>query len=460
MTDQIKKKKLADLVEKMMKEKKICPEGKVLNPKTNRCIKSKTVKKIDEKIEKKCPEGKVLNPKTNRCIADKTIKKKVVVKKKMEESEKLPSPKKEESVKSLPKLSLPQPQIHEIHVVNEENKQANTQATKQDRRQELIDALEKLRKKEIADKQVWKARAYLTVIKQLKSMTEPIYEYEDLKNITGIGKSIEGKIKDFFTTGKIKQLENYNASGKIKFMDDLMKIHGIGAVKAKELVEKHNINSIDDLKQHPELLNDVQKKGLMYWEDFEKRIPRKEMEKHEEQIISIVKSIDPKLKATITGSYRRNAPDSGDIDVLITHPDDPEDYEPLFKQIVEKFRSGKDAYIKDILAFGGKKSMAVCRLPKHKLFRRFDLLYTRKHEYPFALLYFTGSGDFNVKMRNLALSLGYTLSEYGIKYAKGPKKGEFVDHEFETEEDIFDFLGLKYIKPELRNPAMIDNMKK
>ena len=43
----------------MVKE---CPEGKVLNPKTNRCIKYVT------KIKKECPEGKVLNPKTNRCI--------------------------------------------------------------------------------------------------------------------------------------------------------------------------------------------------------------------------------------------------------------------------------------------------------------------------------------------------------------------------------------------------------
>ena len=40
------------------KKKKECPEGKVLNPKTGRCI----------KIKKECPEGKILNPKTGRCI--------------------------------------------------------------------------------------------------------------------------------------------------------------------------------------------------------------------------------------------------------------------------------------------------------------------------------------------------------------------------------------------------------
>lgn len=432
MTDQIKKKKLADLVEKMMKDNKKdmkskpikeCPQGKILNPKTNRCIKIPAdIKAPVEKLPKE----------------EKIIKKKIVVKK-MEEV--------------IEKKAVKETEVAEKELVAKV-------AVTIDKKAELIESLDKLRKKEVANKEVWKAKAYLTVIKQLQSMNEPVYSYDDLKDIKGIGKGLKDKLIDFFETGKIKQLENYNASGNIKIMDDLMKIHGIGAVKAKDLIEKHNIKSIDELKEHPELLNDVQKIGIKYWEDFQKRIPRKEMEKHDEYIQSLVKSIDHKLKATITGSYRRNAPDSGDIDVLLTHPDDPEDYEPLFKKIVETFRQGKDPYIKDILAFGGKKSMAVCKLKKHKVFRRFDLLYTRKHEYPFALAYFTGSSDFNVKLRNHALSLGYTLSEYGLKYSKGPKKGEFVDHEFETEEDIFDFLGLKYIKPELRNPDMIDQMKK
>jgi ribosomal protein S24E len=57
---------------KTEKDKKICPEGKVLNPLTNRCINIKSINKLPKvslsKIDKKCPEGKVLNPKTGRCI--------------------------------------------------------------------------------------------------------------------------------------------------------------------------------------------------------------------------------------------------------------------------------------------------------------------------------------------------------------------------------------------------------
>jgi hypothetical protein len=65
------------VVKPSVKSPKKCPEGKVLNPKTGRCIKNKNllVVKPSVKSPKKCPEGKVLNPKTGRCIL---IKKKLL----------------------------------------------------------------------------------------------------------------------------------------------------------------------------------------------------------------------------------------------------------------------------------------------------------------------------------------------------------------------------------------------
>jgi DNA polymerase/3'-5' exonuclease PolX len=58
-------------------------------------------------------------------------------------------------------------------------------------------------------------------------------------------------------------------------------------------------------------------------------------------------------------------------------------------------------------------------------------------------------------MRNYALSQGYSLSEYGLKDADG----KYVEGDFKTEQDIFKFLGLKYIAPEqrvnIKNVAML-----
>ena len=313
----------------------------------------------------------------------------------------------------------------------------------------LISSLEKLRKEEVAAKETWKARAYLVVIQQLKGFEKPINSWDDIKDLKGIGSGIEKKIKELLETGQLARLDNYNADGKIRLTSDLMQIHGIGPVKARELIEVNGITSIDDLKNKPNLLNDVQKIGLKYLDYFTERIPRKEMEKHENYILQIIKNVDSKFEACLTGSFRRNLKDSGDIDVLLTHPDlDPSAAEGLFKNVVLKMQV--EGYITDTLALGSKKCMAVCKLKKHKMFRRLDLLYTKKEEFPFALLYFTGSGDFNVKMRNLALSKGYSLSEYGMKYIEGKKKGELVDHLFVNEKDIFDFLGMSYVDPDKR----------
>tara|TARA_B100000123_G_C25733794_1_gene430539 strand:- start:306 stop:1802 length:1497 start_codon:yes stop_codon:yes gene_type:complete len=56
--------------------KKICPKGKVLNPKTNRCILDRKKQKTKKKI---CPPGKIINPKTNRCIINRRLPKDKVI---------------------------------------------------------------------------------------------------------------------------------------------------------------------------------------------------------------------------------------------------------------------------------------------------------------------------------------------------------------------------------------------
>jgi DNA polymerase beta len=327
---------------------------------------------------------------------------------------------------------------------------------KTDKKADIINALELMRKKEIANKQPFKARAYATVIKNIKEMTDPIYTIDDLANVQGIGDSIKKKIVEILETGHLKQADEYSNKPEMKVFDDLLKIHGIGPAKARQLIDS-GINSIDDLKsaveKDPGVLNEKQKMGLKYWEEFILRIPRQEMDKHDIYVKDIIKQVDSKYIVELTGSYRRGDKDSGDIDILITHPDDSIDHESNFKMIIEKLVAL--GYIKDIFAKGPKKCLAVCKLKRHRHFRRIDFMMTHKHEFPFALLYFTGSGPFNVAMRNLAIEKGYSLSEYGFKYLKGPKEGEFVKSNFEKEEDIFYFLEVKYIEPKNRVATVV-----
>jgi len=280
-----------------------------------------------------------------------------------------------------------------------------------DYKPKILDALEKLRQKELANKEPFKVKAYATVIKNLKAYDEPIKSLDDIKDIKGIGKRIHDKIQEILETGDLKQLEKYNQN--VKIINELTQIHGIGPAKAKELVEEHNIKSIEDLKEHPELLNDKQKIGLKYSDEFVLRIPRLEMEKHNKFLQDIIKTINPKIKFEVVGSFRRGAKDSGDIDVIVTHEDNPTNYDNIIKDIVAALK--KEKYLIDDLAMGTHKYLGVCKLKRHKHFRRIDFLYATQHVWPFSLLYFTGNVDFNVIIRKVALEKGLSMSEYGFK---------------------------------------------
>ena len=80
-------------------------------------------------------------------------------------------------------------------------------------------------------------------------------------------------------------------------------------------------------------------------------------------------------------------------------------------------------------------------------YRHLDIVETTKQDYPFAILYFTGSGPFNVKMRKNALEQGYSINEYAMTVKK---TGERVNEIFNSEEDIFTFLNMKYKLPNER----------
>ena len=70
---------------------------------------------------------------------------------------------------------------------------------------------------------------------------------------------------------------------------------------------------------------------------------------------------------------------------------------------------------------------------------------------PCAMLYFTGSGDFNKNMRTLALKQNISINEYGV-YTVDKQKNKLEKHNIKTEEDIFKLLGIHYVEPWDRLP--------
>jgi len=318
-----------------------------------------------------------------------------------------------------------------------------------DYKQIIIDSLEVLRKRDVADKEVFSARAYAKVITQLKNYNGTITEYDDVKNITGIGAKMEKKIKEILETGTLAAAEKARELYNIDALDALQNIYGVGPAKATELV-KAGIVSIsqlrDEVKSNPKLLNDKQKIGLKYYEELLERIPRTEMEEHRDILQTLLPDEMSEYDTEIVGSFRREATNSGDIDVLIRVPFNADTKTAkanleLYVKMLEGF-----GYIEEILALGEHKCMAISRMYNGKA-RRLDLLMTPDEEYAYSILYFTGSDRFNVAFRQYAIDKGYTLNEHTLTPIKA---GVQTPPYMKTEKDIFKFLGLRYIDPSKR----------
>ena len=160
--------------------------------------------------------------------------------------------------------------------------------------------------------------------------------------------------------------------------------------------------------------------------------------------------LDASIEFEFVGSFRRKNKDMGDIDILIK--DKGKGKGIVLKDIIKRFVDEK--YVIEKLALGNNKFMGLCRLGSVSSggsgtpARRIDILLADPSYYYFALLYFTGSYNFNIYMRKVALSKGLSLSEYGFK----DSKGNLMDTTdiIHSEEDIFAYLDIPYTEPHKR----------
>lgn len=309
---------------------------------------------------------------------------------------------------------------------------------------------------------VFKIRQFENDIKILKtfpeariSSVEEIKEYFVKKGKKN-PKKIEFIVEEFLTTGKNDEYEKAIMDPLIIAVGKLMKIYGVGQVKAKSLYNEYGITDIKSLrvafKKDSSILNSKQIMGLTHYEDLNTRIPRYEIDAYYKELKSICQSI-PNIKMSITGSYRRRHATSGDVDVLVSSNNGANSAE-LRKILMKKLKKKK--IIVETLASGKKKFMGITKLESRGFTaaRHMDIINTSPEEYPFALLYFTGSGEFNSRMRAHALSLGYSMNEYCLSdrltreaISSDIISGKIGKPFFEEEKDIFSFLGMDYVEP-------------
>ena len=177
-------------------------------------------------------------------------------------------------------------------------------------------------------------------------------------------------------------------------------------------------------------LNHMQAIGLKYYVQLHRRIPRADITEFEVVFRNHVREIYPRAHVIAAGSYRRMAEDSGDIDLLIY-----DETRPDIGSILEKFPPVV------VVVAGKEKTSALYRI--NGVIRHVDIISVRANMAAAALLYLTGSAEFNEQMRGHAKMLGFRLNQHGLF-----KDGVVVP--MKTERDIFSKLSMKYITPRYR----------
>ncbi len=293
----------------------------------------------------------------------------------------------------------------------------------------------------------WKPRAYRQAARSLEALDEDVSRVnrrggmKALVEIPGVGENIAKKIVEFLETGKIRSHERLMKTVP-SHMNMLMKIQGMGPRKIKKLQERLKIRSVEDLekaalenriaaipgfgeKSEKDILENI---ALM--KGARGRVPLAEAEKGAKRIMARLKKLEEVKQISAAGSLRRKRPTVGDIDILVAS-DRPQ-------KVIDAFTKMKA--VKKVLAGGGTKGSVILKSGVQS-----DLRVIPLKSWGAGMLYFTGSKNYNIELRRVAIRKGYKLNEYGL-FDK--RTGKMVAGK--TEKEICRKLGVKYLEPEER----------
>jgi len=301
-------------------------------------------------------------------------------------------------------------------------------------------------------------------IEELNRDIHTIHAAGELRSIPGIGQAIAEKIDDLLTTGHIPLYDKLTEQVPAGVVE-MMRVPDVGPKTAKRLWEELDITSVEELKAaaQAERIRGLKGFGAKSEEKILKgiellarraddRTPIGTARPLAEGIIADLLAALPAgtiQKIELAGSLRRWRETIGDVDILAVSE------QPV--AVMEAFRSLPQ--VVDILGAGDRKSSVT--LPNGM---QVDIRVVEARHWGAALAYFTGSQAHNVAVRELAQKQGWSLNEYSLtsdgketEFFNSPDspgtheaKNSVSDRYFETEEELYAFLGLEWVAPEMR----------
>ena len=290
----------------------------------------------------------------------------------------------------------------------------------------------------------FKIIAYSKAARAIESLQEDIVKVcqeKRLEAIPGVGKAIAAKVEEYLQTGQIQAHQELLAKTP-PGLAQLLQISGLGPKTIAMLHEKLGVSSLDDLeaaaREHrirrlPRMGPTREGNILRAIERYKKRSTRilySAAEPAVQQIMSYLQGLEGIEHITAAGSFRRAKETVGDIDILAT-ASRPEEIVAAFVRM---------PLVEEVLARGPTKASVVVRDTI-----QVDLRIVEHRSFGTVLQYFTGSKEHNVRLRQIALDRGYSLSEYSLT-----RLSDGRELFFDREEDVYSALGLAYIPPEMR----------
>ncbi|SEV83602.1 DNA polymerase/3'-5' exonuclease PolX [Natrinema salifodinae] len=307
-----------------------------------------------------------------------------------------------------------------------------------------------------ADDVEYKPRAYRRAAENVRTHPSPIADRVEagdeavLEEIDGVGDAIASKIVEYVETGGIDELEELRENLPIDIAD-ITRIEGVGPKTAGKLYRELGVQTLDDLEAAAEAGEVQEVKGfgpkteqnILDNLEFARTVGQRQLlgeaRPLADDVLAFLESIDAVQRCEVAGSIRRWRETIGDVDVLAA-TDAGED-------VVEAFVAWDS--VDDEIESGPEK--ASVRVGESRV----DLRVVVPGEFGSALQYFTGSKDHNVALRNYAIDRGMKLNEYGafdVSDVEDEEAGQRVGERVagETEEGMYEALGLPWIPPELR----------
>jgi len=300
---------------------------------------------------------------------------------------------------------------------------------------------------ELKGENVFRIRAYDRAAQNIEGLgdkLEILAAQDKLTTIPGIGADLAAKIKEFVDSGSLnyyKELKKGFPQGVL----DMLAIPGLGPKTVKHIYDELKIDTIDKLERAAKkgklrVLEGLREKteenilrGIELLKKGSERITFNVAWEVAEGFIEQLKKIKEVQTVEVAGSLRRRKSTIRDVDILVISS------KPSL--VMDKFT--KLSMVSEVIAKGKTKSSIIEKNNNMEV----DLRVLDKKSFGSALVYFTGSKEFNIKLRQLAMRKGYKVNEYGV-FSTKTKKETLVAGK--TEKEIFTLMKMVYIPPELR----------